>query len=233
MPKRTPPSIFPDPETSSDEEGIVGFSYDLNAAMLRDAYSRGIFPWPFDDRIIPWVSPPERGVIPLEEFHIPRSFQRQLRRGQFELRIDTAFEEVIRGCAMQERPEGGTWITPKIIEAYCEMHQTGWAHSFETWERATGRLAGGLYGVSVGKIFSGESMYHIVTGASKFALVGAAEILRRCGVSILDTEMVTSTTALFGAREVPRSQFLKWLSETKCAPLTIEELRKAQGMDKV
>ena len=227
------PSIFANPEEADNVEGIVSFSYDLNAAMLQDAYFHGLFPWPLNDEIIPWVSPPERGVIPLEEFHIPRSFQRQLRKGQFELRIDTAFEAVVRGCATQERPEGGTWITPKIIEAYCELHEAGWAHSFETWEKATGRLAGGLYGVSVGKIFSGESMYHIVTGASKFALVGAAEILRRCGVSILDTEMVTSTTALFGAREVPRSQFLKWLSETKCAPLTIEELRKAQGMDKV
>ena len=233
MPKRTSPSIFPDPEDVADEEGIVGFSYDLNATMLQDAYSHGIFPWPFDDGIIPWCSPPERGVIPLEEFHIPRSFQRQLRKGQFELRIDTAFEEVIRGCATQERPEGGTWITPKIIKAYCELHQTGWAHSFETWERASGRLVGGMYGVSVGKIFSGESMYHIVTGASKFAVVGAAEILKKCRVTILDTEMVTSTTALFGARKVPRSQFLKWLSETKCAPLTTEELRTAQRGNEV
>jgi len=204
-------SIFPDPETSADEEGVVGFSYDLNAAMLQDAYSHGIFPWPFDDEVIPWVSPPMRGVIPLEEFHIPKSFRRELRKSQFELRIDTAFAEVIRGCATQERPDGGTWITPKIIRAYCELHEAGWAHSFETWNIVTGQLVGGLYGVSVGKIFSGESMFHRETGASKFALVGAAEELRRRGVTILDTEMVTSTTALFGAREVPRAQFLQWL----------------------
>lgn len=204
-------SIFPDPETSADEEGVVGFSYDLNAAMLQDAYSHGIFPWPFDDEVIPWVSPPIRGVIPLEEFHIPRSFRRELRKTRFELRIDTAFAEVIRGCATQERPDGGTWITPKIIRAYCELHEAGWAHSFETWNIVTGQLVGGLYGVSVGKIFSGESMFHRETGASKFALVGAAEELRRRGVTILDTEMVTSTTALFGAREVPRAKFLQWL----------------------
>ena len=204
-------SIFPDPETSADEEGVVGFSYDLNAAMLQDAYSHGIFPWPFDDEVIPWVSPPMRGVIPLEEFHIPKSFRRELRKCQFELRTDTAFAEVIRGCATQERPDGGTWITPKIIRAYCELHEAGWAHSFETWNIVTGQLVGGLYGVSVGKIFSGESMFHRETGASKFALVGAAEELRRRGVTVLDTEMVTSTTALFGAREVPRAQFLQWL----------------------
>ena len=227
MPKKFPPSIFPNPEEADNVEGIVSFSYDLNAEMLQDAYSHGIFPWPFDECIIPWVSPPERGVIPFEEFHIPRSFQRQLRKEQFKLRIDTAFEEVIRGCATQERPEGGTWITPKIIEAYCELHQTGWAHSFETWEKETGRLVGGMYGVSVGRIFSGESMFHIVTGASKFALVGAANILQRCGVTVLDTEMVTSTTALFGAREIPRAQLLKLLKAGRGKPLSTDDLRAA------
>ncbi|MBQ4481534.1 MAG: leucyl/phenylalanyl-tRNA--protein transferase [Victivallales bacterium] len=223
------PSIFANPEEADNVEGIVSFSYDLNAAMLQDAYSHGIFPWPLNDEIIPWVSPPERGVIPLEEFHIPRSFQRQLRKGQFELRVDTAFEAVIRGCATQERPGGGTWITPKIIRAYCELHETGWAHSFETWEKATGQLVGGLYGVSIGKIFSGESMFHTGTGASKFALVGTAEILKKCGVTILDTEMVTSTTALFGAREIPREQFLKWLEANRGNPLSTDELRRVMA----
>ena len=220
-------SIFPDPEESADEDGIVGFSYELNAAMLQDAYSHGIFPWPFDEQLIPWCSPPERGVIPLTEFHVPRSVRKLLKINNLELRVDTAFAAVVQGCAAQERPEGGTWITPKIIRAYCELHETGWAHSFETWERDSGTLVGGMYGVSVGRIFSGESMFHTVTGASKIALVGAARVLSQCGVTLLDTEMVTSTTALFGAREIPRADFLRQLAAGRGAPLSTEALRTA------
>ena len=225
MPAFPGPSPFP-PPTRTDADGFLAITFDLNAEMLMDAYSHGIFPWPEDDAIIPWCSPPRRGVIPLAEFHLPTSFRRFLRHTSFHLRIDTAFATVIDGCAAQPRPgQDGTWITAKIRRAYCELHDLGWAHSFECWDG--GQLVGGMYGVSVGGVFSGESMFHLATGASKFALAGAAAVLQAAGARLLDAEMVTSTTALFGAREIPRRSFLALLHRHGGAPLTTDALRHA------
>ena len=213
-------SIFPPPD-EADEEGLVALSRDVRWEMLADAYSHGIFPWPFGESAsyIPWVSPPQRGVIFMDEFHIPSSLQRELKKTKFILRIDHDFEAVITGCAAAVRPDQvGTWITGAMIREYCQFHKQGYAHSFEAYDE-NGMLAGGLYGVSVGRIFCGESMFYRVSGASKFAFVKMFEVLHRHGVKLIDTQMVTPLTAAFGAREIPRKKYLELLSEYGGEPL--------------
>ena len=210
----TDKSIFPSPE-QADENGIVAVSREIHPAMLADAYSHGIFPWPFGEEyeLIPWCAPLERGVIFLDEFHIPSSFQREMKKLRFTCRVDHDFRAVIRACAEVSRPEQeGTWITEKIIDAYCEFHRLGYAHSFETYDE-DGKLAGGLYGISVGRIFCGESMFFKVSGASKFAFVKMVEILRKLDVVLIDTQMATNATAAFGAREIPSAEYICLLKQ--------------------
>lgn len=205
------PSIFPAPE-SADEYGIVAVSRDLNCEMLLDAYTHGIFPWPCENSTVLWSSPARRGVLFLDRFHLPRSLQRELKRMPFELRINSAFEQVIANCAAVERPDQeGTWITPKIIRTYCRMHQRKMAHSFEAF-LPDGTLAGGLYGLVCGKIFCGESMFFHRSGASKFAFVKLVETLKSHGFMLIDTQMVTGLTASFGAEEIERKEYLRLLS---------------------
>lgn len=212
-------NIFP-PVESADADGIVGFSRDLNCSMLAEAYYRGIFPWPFDAQsVIPWVFPPQRGVLMLNEFHISKSLARELKKSDFQLTVDQDFNAVITACARTPRPgQAGTWITPRIIEVYNEFHRLGFAHSFEC-RTADGKLAGGLYGISVGKIFCGESMFYTVPNASKFALVKAVEIFRTCGIQLIDTQMVTPATAAFGARLIPGSEYLVLLKKYRGEPI--------------
>ena len=213
-------SIFPSP-AEADENGIVAFSLDISPEMLIDAYSHGIFPWPFGEEYdaIPWVAPIERGVIPLEEFHIPKSFLREMKKLDFTFRINHNFAAVIKACAAAERPDQtGTWITSKIIDTYCEFHRMGYAHSFETYD-PNGNLAGALYGISVGKIFCGESMFYNISGASKFAFVKCAEVLRAHGVKLIDTQVVTSLTKAFGAREIPSAEYISLLKKYGGGPL--------------
>lgn len=203
-------SIFPPPE-SADEFGIVAYSKTMNCAMLEDAYRHGIFPWPFgeDEEFIPWAAPLMRGVLMLEDFHIPKSFRRELKKLDFSCRIDTDFRSVISACASVERKDGpGTWITSQVIDTYCKFHELGFAHSFETYDSA-GNLVGGLYGVECGRIFCGESMFHYVSGASKFAFVAMAEFLKANGFVLVDTQMVTPVTASFGAKEMPSAEYMK------------------------
>ena len=207
------PSVFPDPATA-DENGIVACSRHITCDLLIDAYSHGIFPWPFGEKydVIPWCAPRMRGVLMLEEFHTPSSFVREMKKLKFVCRIDTCFEEVIRACASAVRKEGpGTWITNEVIRAYCEFHRLGFAHSFETFDES-GNLVGGLYGVSVGRIFCGESMFYRVSGASKFAFVKLAGFLKERGAVLIDTQMVTSLTGAFGAREVPAARYQELLA---------------------
>ena len=205
------PSRFPDPE-SADEDGIVAVSGDLNCELLLDAYAHGIFPWPYEDSTVLWSSPPRRGVLFIEQFHIPRSLQRELKKTPFELRINSAFDEVIAACASARREgQDGTWITPKIIRTYCQMHRHKLAHSFEAF-LPDGTLAGGLYGLVCGKIFCGESMFFRHSGASKFAFVKLVETLEALGFVLIDTQMVTNLTASFGAIEIPRAEYLQLLS---------------------
>ncbi len=200
----------------------------ISVPMLKEAYWHGLFPWPdgSGDGNIPWVCPQIRGLILLDDFHIPKTVTRLLKKGTFELRIDTAFEEVITHCAI--RNDGSdTWITEKLKKAYCKFHEAGWAHSFEAWNRETGTLAGGLYGVSVGEVFAGESMFFRETGASKFALAHLGKVLQKCGVKLLDTQMVTPVTELFGAAYYHAGDYIRCLEHFRNAPLDTNTLRQA------
>ena len=158
-----------------------------------------------EDDSIAWFSPDPRAIIPLASFHVPHALKRTARKNIFEIRIDKAFGEVIRGCA--KRPD--TWINPEIIGSYERLHELGYAHSIEAWSK--GKLAGGLYGVAVGGAFFGESMFHRVRDASKVALVGLVEHLRARRFALLDTQWITPHLEQFGAIEIPRGQYLKVL----------------------
>ncbi len=173
--------------------------------VLLGAYARGIFPMAEDGKIV-WVAPRKRGLIPLDDrFHIPRGLQKTLRKKPFEIRFNTSFREVMLGCADREE----TWIDPVILESFCNLHEMGWAHSVECWD-ADG-LQGGLYGVSLGKVFFGESMFTRKTDASKVALVALVESLREKSFEILDTQWLTEHLATFGGFEVPQKEYLEML----------------------
>lgn len=217
------PNIFPNPE-NADEDGIVGWSQQLTCGMLAEAYRSGIFPWPIGNGVplIPWASPAERGVLFCDELHIPHGLKREMKKFTFELRVDTAFEEVISACAAMKRPDQeDTWITGEMIKTYTEFHRLGYAHSFETFDE-NGQLAGGLYGVSVGRIFCGESMFYRISGASKFAFVKMVEFLKQRGVVLIDTQMVTDITGAFGAHLIPRREYLKLLKLYGGDPLDLK-----------
>jgi leucyl/phenylalanyl-tRNA--protein transferase len=196
-PVEPPPNVWdlPDPR-SGDQHGICGVGADLAPGTLLAAYRRGLFPMHLDRRArrLGWWSPDPRGIIPLDGLRVSRSLRRSLRR--FELRIDTDFEAVIAACAA-ERATGGHWIHPTIVDAYSELHRLGWAHSVEAWDPDTGALAGGLYGVAIGGLFAGESMFHRVADASKAALVGLVEVLDPAG--LLDVQWVTPHLLSLGA----------------------------------
>jgi leucyl/phenylalanyl-tRNA--protein transferase len=176
----------------------------IDPGFLLHAYSQGYFPMAMDNGEIGWFSPDPRAVIPLaeEEFHIPHGLARRLRRNPFEIRIDTAFAEVMEGCAQREE----TWIDHVIRESYLLLHRLGNAHSVECWQGDT--LVGGLYGVCLGGAFFGESMFHRATDASKVALVSLVERLRARSFQLLDTQWTTPHLLRFGAKEIPRKQYL-------------------------
>lgn len=178
----------------------------LDPALLMRAYREGIFPMGMDDGEIGWFSPDPRGVLPLDAFHIPARLARVVRQQRFEIRIDTAFERVMRACG--ERPDG-TWISDAILESYLALHRLGIAHSIEAWRNRD--LVGGLYGVHLGGAFYGESMFHRATDASKVALVALVDRLRRRGFALLDVQWVTPHLLQFGAVEVPRRTYLAML----------------------
>jgi len=178
--------------------------------ILLEAYQSGYFPMglgPLASEEIGWFEPKRRGIIPLDQFHIPHGLKRTLKKGAFELRVDTAFPAVMRYCA--ERPE--TWINETILQSYCQLFHLGYAHSVETW--LEGELVGGLYGVHIGGAFFGESMFHRVTDASKVALVGLVERLREREFVLLDTQWLTDHLAQFGAVEINRREYRIRLKE--------------------
>ncbi|MGH9004377.1 MAG: leucyl/phenylalanyl-tRNA--protein transferase, partial [Acidimicrobiia bacterium] len=179
-----------------------------------------LFPMHLDrrGRVLGWWAPDPRGVIPLDGLRVTRSLQRSGRR--FEIRVDTAFAEVVAACA-EPRPKGGHWIRPAIVDAYCDLHRLGWTHSVEAWDRVTGTLAGGLYGVAIGGLFAGESMFHRATDASKVALLGLAEVLRADGDPrrLLDVQWATPHLASLGAVEIPGPDYLERLRFALEAPL--------------
>jgi leucyl/phenylalanyl-tRNA--protein transferase len=175
--------------------------------LLLSAYRRGAFPMAIAPGNIRWFSPQMRGVLPLEEFHVPHGTRRELKDAAWETRIDTAFEEVMRACANRSE----TWIDAVIFESYLRLYEMGHAHSVEIWR--DGKLAGGLYGVAIGGAFFGESMFFRVTNASKVALVRLVEILRAGGFRLLDTQWATAHLAQFGIVEVPRARYLRLLAK--------------------
>jgi leucyl/phenylalanyl-tRNA--protein transferase len=185
--------------------GLLAAGGGLSVRRLVEAYSRGCFPWYSDGEPVLWWSPDPRMVLVPAELHVPRSLDRRLRRGDFRITADHAFAEVIAGCA-EPRDEGGTWITGEMIAAYQRLHTAGYAHSVEAWQDDL--LVGGLYGVGIGQAFFGESMYTRVPDASKAALVTLVRVFVERGVGLIDCQMKTEHLARFGAREIPRSEFL-------------------------
>jgi leucyl/phenylalanyl-tRNA--protein transferase len=202
---------------------IAGVGADLAPGTLLAAYRSGLFPMrlaargPIGQGPLGWWSPDPRGIIPLDGLHVSRSLQRARRR--FEIRVDTAFEAVMRGCADPKRPHG--WIDKKFIAAYTELHRLGWAHSVETWqpdEQGRGTLVGGLYGVAIGGVFAAESKFHRVRDASKVAVVALVELMRAGGGVLLDVQWTTPHLASLGAVDVPRARYLELLAEAVAAP---------------
>jgi len=179
---------------------------ELSPDILLSAYAQGIFPMAGPDGRIAWYSPDPRAILPFDAFHISRTLRQRWRQGRFDIRIDADFEGVMRACA--DRDEG-TWISEPIVRAYCTLQRMGLAHSVEAWQ-ADG-LVGGLYGVSLGGAFFGESMFHRVTDASKVALVHLVERLRDRGYVLLDVQFATPHLERFGAVEIPRAEYLRRL----------------------
>jgi leucyl/phenylalanyl-tRNA---protein transferase len=201
--------VFPPPDYA-DPSGLIAVGGDLSSERLLEAYRVGIFPWYSEDQPILWWSPDPRFVLELKQFKISRSLQKTLRKKMFHVTFDRVFEDVIAACAEVPREgQSGTWITPEMCEAYIELHGLGFAHSVECWFE--GRLAGGLYGVSLGKAFFGESMFHRKTDASKVALAVLVEKLRDWGFHFIDSQMTTEHMQRLGAEEIPRRIFLKKL----------------------
>lgn len=192
--------------------GLVAIGGDLDAQRLLNAYHQGIFPWFSEGEPVLWWSPDPRMVLFPDELKISKSLDKRLRKQDYEIRFNSAFSAVISACAATPRPgQDGTWITKDIMQAYGELHRLGYAHSAETW--IDGKLAGGLYGVQLGKMFFGESMFHHVTDASKLAFVHMVQKLQSQGCELIDCQMKTQHLASLGAREIPRSEFSQRLHE--------------------
>jgi leucyl/phenylalanyl-tRNA--protein transferase len=199
----------------TEPDGLLAVGGDLGPQRLLDAYSQGIFPWFGQGEPILWWSPDPRMVLYPAELRISRSLAKSLKSGKlksapYEVRFDTAFEEVMRACAAAARPQqNGTWITESMIEAYTRLHHAGYAHSAETWTDDT--LTGGVYGIAIGRMFYGESMFHHVTDASKVAFVELVQTLADRGFGLIDCQMKTAHLTSLGAKEIPRKDFLQQL----------------------
>ena len=194
-----------------EPNGLLAAGGDLSPHRLLDAYRHGIFPWFNDDQPILWWSPDPLMVLFPQQFKISRSLRKTLRNKQYEVRADSAFEQVMAACAAPRPGQNGTWIHDEMIAAYTALHRMGHAHSIETW--IDGKLAGGLYGVSIGRMFYGESMFSRHTDASKIALAHLAAQLVRWNFGMIDCQMNTGHLASLGAREIPRAEFVGRLQE--------------------
>jgi leucyl/phenylalanyl-tRNA--protein transferase len=207
---------FPPPHLAIGE-GLLAVGGDLSIKRLVTAYRQGIFPWYAEDDPILWWSPDPRMVLYPDELHVPRSLRRIVRRQIFSITLDQAFGQVIRGCAGIRGPDHpGTWIVPEMITAYEELHAVGLAHSVEAWQGDA--LVGGLYGVSLGGSFFGESMFSRISNASKVALVRLVEGLHREGFQLIDCQVATAHLMQFGAREIPRDHFMQDLKRSLKQP---------------
>ncbi len=203
---------FPPVSRALDEpNGLLAAGADLSVRRLTAAYRQGIFPWYSEGQPLLWWSPDPRMVLFPRELKLSRSLRKRLRRRDYEVRVDGGFEAVMRACATPREDHAGTWITEDMIVAYAALHRHGLAHSVATW--VGGELAGGLYGVALGRIFYGESMFTRATDASKIALAHLVRQLERWGFGMIDCQMKTAHLASFGAREIPRAEFMRKLEE--------------------
>ncbi len=208
--------VFPSPH-DAEPDGLLAVGGDLSPPRLLLAYRHGIFPWYSQDMPILWWSPDPRLVLFPQELKIAKSLERVVRKGRFTVTFDRDFGGVIRACAAVRRRQGeGTWLVPEMILAYSRLHELGYAHSVESWFE--GRLVGGLYGVALGRVFFGESMFTTVTDASKVAFVHLVDRLTGWGFEMIDCQVTTRHLQRFGAREVPRSDFLRRLRRAVSVP---------------
>lgn len=202
------PEHFPDPRRAlAEPNGLLAFGGDLLPGRLLAAYRRGIFPWFSEGEPILWWSPDPRCVFRTAELRINRSLRRQLAGKHWRVTVDQAFDEVIRACAAPRANDPGTWIGPAMMEAYGHLHRQGHAHSVEVWDDT--RLVGGIYGIAVGRLFCGESMFSRESGGSKLALVALAKLLRGWDFPLIDAQVANPHTLGLGAREIPRTAFLE------------------------
>ena len=212
-PRPVPPSawMLPDPR-DADADGVVGVGADLSPATLVDAYRRGMFPWPHPGVALPWFSPDPRGVLPLDGMRVSRSLRRRLRTSGWTTTVDVAFGSVVAACG-ERRGRAGTWITATMARAYLRLHDLGWAHSLEVWSGAD--LVGGIYGVQLGGVFTGESMFYRRSDASKVALLDLATRFAAADGRLLDIQLTTDHLSSLGARDVPRDRFLDELADVR------------------
>lgn len=204
---------FPDPD-EADESGLLAIGGDLSIERLKLAYSKGIFPWYEEGMPILWWTPDPRMVLFPNKMIISHSLKQSIKKNQFTVTIDHAFEKVISNCAKTPRKdEEGTWITRDMKNAYVKLHEAGFAHSAEAW--LDGKLVGGLYGVALGKVFFGESMFHKETNASKVALYYLVEKLNKWGFQIIDAQVYTNHLESLGGELIPRGQYMRILEESR------------------
>ncbi len=212
---------FPSVETALTEpDGLLAASERLTAELVIEAYSRGIFPWYSDDQPVLWWSPNPRCVLYPEKFHVSRSFKRRLNNNPFEIKTDTAFRQVMLACAepRSDDDEAGTWITPAMLEVYCQLHEQGIAHCIECWH--DGQLVGGIYGLVLGDVFFGESMFSKMKDASKVAMY---HLCTKIKPSLVDAQVYSRHLATLGAEEIERADFIKHIKNHTDANLNIRK----------
>ena len=211
-----PIAQFP-PVDEADETGLLGIGGDVSVPSLLLAYRSGIFPWPIlEDDVLAWFAPPERSILFLDEFHIPRTLAKEKKKSSFHFTIDKAFSTVIEECSRAQnrfdsrgRRQKGTWITSELVTGYKSFHEAGFSHSVECWNGT--ELVGGLYGVSVGGMFAGESMFYKAPNASKLSLVFLVEFLKERSVAWIDCQVMTPLFESFGARDIAREKYMRLL----------------------
>ncbi|MDB6126008.1 MAG: aat [Pedosphaera sp.] len=202
-----PEMPFPDPRSAGDQ-GLVAIGGDLSVERLLSAYRSGIFPWTV--KPVTWWSPDPRAIFELDNFHVSKSLAKVIRKGVFTITIDQAFREVMEGCAAPAAGRRDTWVTKEFIEAYTALHKRGYAHSLECWRN--GILVGGIYGVAIGGVFAGESMFHRESNASKIALLHLVKHLKQREFSLFDIQTLTPITSRLGGILIPREEYLRRLA---------------------
>jgi leucyl/phenylalanyl-tRNA--protein transferase len=224
------PEDFPEVARALKEpNGLLGFGYRLTTELLQTAYSRGIFPWFNEGEPVFWWSPDPRAVFYPDRTRPPRSLSKVLRKPKFKVTLNHAFQQVIHKCGEPHPNRPATWITPEMIQAYCLLHQQGFAHSVEVW--LDNELVGGLYGVSLGKLFFGESMFHRATDASKVALFYLIEHCKSAGFPVIDCQLPNPHLMRLGAKELSRNDFMDYLSQYKGVKIECEFWQPKQLSD--